>query len=406
MKFQEHSNKRNIGVIKCGNNMKILIVDTTYFGININREKTCEHIHSWALQKDVQIEILTSPQGIAFYKSVFNNETFQNISCLEIPFSRKGIDPNLLTVSKEFLLRAVGILFVKNKNWSLVYGITSIWSDVFAIKILTRKSSNLKSFITFDNFVPKPKERPGAFLKNSLAYCAHLVTLRMLRSSDVIFAYLTEVNFKRLLKLGFDPAKVIRFDNGLSLDYINSISVETRTYDLAYLGRIHVAKGIFDFIEVVFRVKQTNQNVRAIVIGSGDESTTHAVMKKIKDLQLESQIDLKGFVSLKEKYKLLKSSQLFLFMSYDESYPLSVLEAACCHLPIVAYNLDIYHSNPYRLLNMQLADIGNIDDVVGKVNKLLQSISKFKPHECLSEVIPNYKSNSLMELEVFRKHII
>ena len=142
---------------------------------------------------------------------------------------------------------------------------------------------------------------------------------------------------------------------------LNYIPPETRyyeDYDICYIGRIENHKGVEDVIRVVKILKNKHSmNLRVILAGKGKDKYVAKIRKMISRFGLSENILLKGYVSDEQKYEILKRSKIFLFLSYEEGWALSVLEAATMGTPIVAYSLPAYY---YLRGNYFPVEVGNI----------------------------------------------
>ena len=71
----------------------------------------------------------------------------------------------------------------------------------------------------------------------------------------------------------------IKFDSyyPTTIPEVSAHDFPQKKYDLVYFARIAKDKGIEDFIEAVSQLKMSSQNIKAIIIGGGNEN--------VKDLQ-------------------------------------------------------------------------------------------------------------------------
>ncbi len=89
--------------------------------------------------------------------------------------------------------------------------------------------------------------------------------------------------------------------------------------------------------------KKYGIDVKAILVGPGNEKYVKKLNRKIKKYGLQGNITFTGFVKEEEKWRILSESKVFLFLSYEEGWAISVMEAAGIGLPIVAYDLPAYY---------------------------------------------------------------
>jgi glycosyltransferase involved in cell wall biosynthesis len=104
---------------------------------------------------------------------------------------------------------------------------------------------------------------------------------------------------------------------------------------VAWIGttaELHPIKGLDVFIDAAKKVCEENKNVKFFVMGEGEER--EKLEKQIKELNLEKDFILLGFV--KDAPKYLKAFDLFVLSSRSEALSLSILEAGLAEVPIVA----------------------------------------------------------------------
>jgi glycosyltransferase involved in cell wall biosynthesis len=74
------------------------------------------------------------------------------------------------------------------------------------------------------------------------------------------------------------------------------------------------------------------------VIGAGPDEVL--VRSAVADLDRSGQVTVHGYVEAEQKDRLLRSAWLHVSASHGEGWGLSVIEAAACGVPTVAYDVD------------------------------------------------------------------
>jgi len=180
-------------------------------------------------------------------------------------------------------------------------------------------------------------------------------------------------------KYGFDEDKIFSTKNGLDLKFIEKIkSTDATKYNMCFCGRIYKTKGIYDLLEMIKIIKKTNTDIKCALIGDGGERDIYEL--KIKECGLEKNIVLLGYVTEEEKYRVMKSSKVFVLPSHEEGWGIVIGEALACKVPAVVYNLD------------DIVDIwgGNVTwvkrfDVSEFAEKVLYLLSNTKKRQEMSE---------------------
>ena len=188
---------------------------------------------------------------------------------------------------------------------------------------------------------------------------------------------------------------------------LNYTPPETRTdmdYDICYIGRIENHKGVEDVIRVVKVLRNKySLNLRVILVGKGKNRYVAKIRKMINKSGLSENVLLKGYVSDEQKYELLKKSKIFLFLSYEEGWALSVMEAASIGTPIVAYSLPAYY---YLRGNYFPVELGNIQLCAETVKQVLDDNASamkkaMKAKECVDKY--SYDFIAKQQLIFFRR---
>ncbi len=138
--------------------------------------------------------------------------------------------------------------------------------------------------------------------------------------------------------------KVIVVQNGVDSSKFKPYNLE-KIYDAAFLGRLHPQKGIETLLRAWKLVKARNYGAKLILIGGGDEEYVRHYRNLIRELELEENVELAGFVSDIELVRLLNSSKTFVFPTRYDGFALSVAEAMACGLPCVISDIPALKEN-------------------------------------------------------------
>ncbi len=102
---------------------------------------------------------------------------------------------------------------------------------------------------------------------------------------------------------------------------------------ILFLGKLEAAKGIFDLLEAVAALRPGAPDVRLVCAGDGDRI---AVARYAERLGIAEAVKFTGWVGPSGKRALLENAAVFALPSYDETLPMSVLEAMSAGVPVVA----------------------------------------------------------------------
>ena len=123
------------------------------------------------------------------------------------------------------------------------------------------------------------------------------------------------------------------------MEFIEKVRIKGGAqYDICFCGRIYKTKGIYDLLEMIKIIKKTYSDVKCVLIGDGGERSVYE--SRIRESGLEKNIILLGYVSEEEKYRVMKSSKIFVLPSHEEGWGIVIGEALACKVPAVVYKLD------------------------------------------------------------------
>lgn len=162
-------------------------------------------------------------------------------------------------------------------------------------------------------------------------------------------------------------------------------------YNLLFLSRIEINKGIYEAIRVFLILRERNINVRLIVAGDGIDA--NEVKKYIIDNEI-SNVDLIGYVEGDYKIKVFKNSYAFIFPTqHGEGMPISVLEAIAFGLPVLTRYVgglkDIFENEKHGFIT-------NSTDPRVFADYLEEIIKSQKSYKAVSYYNYNYGQENLM----------
>ncbi len=129
------------------------------------------------------------------------------------------------------------------------------------------------------------------------------------------------------INFGYDKEKIYVKDNGF-ID--NKIKRKKSGGYFLFLGRISIEKGIIFLLNFFKEFKEYN----LIVAGTSQDIDT------IKKNYYYSNIVFKGFVDGEKKKILIQETEALILPSlWYENYPVSIIEAFCCGIPVIGSNI-------------------------------------------------------------------
>ncbi len=101
------------------------------------------------------------------------------------------------------------------------------------------------------------------------------------------------------------------------------------------IGRLTKQKGYEFLLQTIFILKQRIPNLKLLIVGEGEERLS--LEKKIKELQIQDQVELVGSQSIVRDF--LAVADIFLLPSIFEGFGIVILEAMACGIPVIASNV-------------------------------------------------------------------
>jgi len=166
------------------------------------------------------------------------------------------------------------------------------------------------------------------------------------------FADYVQSKYDRLIVLNTDEAKYYATNNVSiipnPLTFYPEVIAKLEEKTVITAGRIAHVKGYDRLIAIWELVANEIKDWRLEIYGSGDPAYVQMLQDEINKRNLQHQVLLMGATD-QIQAKLLQSS-LFVMTSHNECFPLVLLEAQACGLPIIAY--DCPHG-PRNIINSE-----------------------------------------------------
>ena len=153
-------------------------------------------------------------------------------------------------------------------------------------------------------------------------------------------------------------------------------------------------KGVGDFVRCAQRCFDEKIDVRFALVGEPDLHNPERVPKKLL-LEWKNSNFIEYWGRQENMLEIYNMSDIVCFPSYHEGLPKALLEAACCELPIVAYDVSGSREIVRDGVNGFLIELKNENDLFLAILKLLDSPSQRKKMGSIGRqiVIQNFADN-------------
>jgi len=271
-------------------------------------------------------------------------------------------------VSFVFMLRALSSLskVLRKRSElcnSIIFSTSDFISDTAAAFVVKMFSSSATWLAFFYHVTPGPftrTEKFSRFLKNMFAYVSQQITLILMKRADIILVESGFLSHYLSKYLGFKKTKILVASGGFYPEAHEPISTRNKCFDACFIGRIIDLKGVFDLIQAWKKVVEEFPNAKLAIIGGGGEEEINKLNNLILKADLEKNVYYFGFVSEKEKRKLLKASKLFILPSYEEGIPIVFYEAMYYALPVITYYLPTYNDVKNEIFSVKKGSIKDL----------------------------------------------
>jgi glycosyltransferase involved in cell wall biosynthesis len=149
--------------------------------------------------------------------------------------------------------------------------------------------------------------------------------------------------------------------------FINSSS----TLKLISASRLNEQKGIEYLVEIGVLLSKKNVPFHITVAGDGDLKTELA--SQIRDLKLEKNFSILGFLNKEKLVEKYKESNIFISTSIYEPFGLVILEAMASGLPVVSFNIGGIREIIKNAYNGVLVNPGDSKSFAKEILKLQQN---------------------------------
>lgn len=317
--------------------------------------------------KDQQIEILMVAPGvgsqggggIANYANILTLKLPKNFSVKRIITLKENTLSNKLYWLGVSLFQSIFYAIGKNKKIAHINTAhnNSFWRKALFVKlfnlfnipiVMHLHSSEFHLF--FENSTPKRKES----IRN------------IFKMSDKVIV-LSE-SWRKWYIQNIENREPIVIYNGMD-DFLTSNDiVSKRKNNILFLGRLGHRKGTYDLINAFKIVSQFHNDAKLILGGDGEIDKCKEL---VKDLNLSKKVEFLGWIDDNQKKILLNNCKIFTLPSYNEGFPLSILEAMSTRLAIVSSKAggipeEIVHGESGLLINP-----GDIKTLAKNIIKIL-----------------------------------
>ena len=175
-----------------------------------------------------------------------------------------------------------------------------------------------------------------------------------------------------LIELGYPEELIQIVPNGLDWNlYRDCTELCKDKEDLAvYVGRITPYKRLEDLVKAWSLAEQEHKDAKLVIAGRAQPKYLKKLLHLAQKLNLK-RIEFRTNISQQEKKLLLAKAKILVYTSTREGWGQTVIEAAACKTPTVAYNVPGLRDSVKHMETGMLVEIGNIEQLTKAVTQLL-----------------------------------
>lgn len=170
-------------------------------------------------------------------------------------------------------------------------------------------------------------------------YVSMYAMRRYFNKADAVVAVSNGVKYEMIEKFSVNPDKIYTIYNFIQQDVVLQKAQAGKTEPskdnrklIVNLGRLVQQKNQLRLIRQFYALKLKRNDVRLLIIGSGEEESS--LHTEIERLHLNDDVTIMSYC--KNPFRYLLEADLYVMTSHYEGLPNALLEAMCLQIPIVA----------------------------------------------------------------------
>ena len=190
---------------------------------------------------------------------------------------------------------------------------------------------------------------------------------QMMKRSEAVIAVSQDMK-KKLSTAGIKENKIVVVENFMTTTIVPIVPNNKLPIKLLFVGRLSPEKGCSILIEAMIKLDQKKFNLT--VLGDGVEKVE--LQRKVKEFGLNESITFTGFKKNVNEY--MSACDAIVMPSFREGQPLTLIEACCMGLPVVASNVGGIPELVKENINGYLCRPGDPSELALALEKLSQNL--------------------------------
>jgi glycosyltransferase involved in cell wall biosynthesis len=193
-------------------------------------------------------------------------------------------------------------------------------------------------------------------------------------------------------KFNFKSVRVIYNPCIIELSFEPSL----RKNYILFAGSINEMKGVFDLLIAFSKICKKHPSWELLIAGNGNIKKLYEL---VESLDIAGQIKILGWIMGKEKEKVFKSTSIFCLPSYNEGFPMAVLDAWAYGIPVVTTPVGGLPDVIKHGINAMVFNPGDIENLASNLELLIlnKNLRKDLSRASLTLIQETFNINTILK---------
>ena len=220
--------------------------------------------------------------------------------------------------------------FLKKNKYNIVHINSGAFFFTFQVAIIC-KLRRIKKIIVHSHNTHNITGIKKILIKILNPFYRRLIDIKLTCSREAAKSLFTRTEDVKIIKNGIDIEK-FKYNDKIRNEYRKKLGIENKLV-YGHVGRFSKQKN-HDFLLDLFYELQKTQDAVLMLVGTGELETT--IKEKVKQLNIEEKVMFLGF--REDIDLLLNCMDIFIFPSFYEGLPVSIIEAQTSGLHVFVSN--------------------------------------------------------------------